>query len=102
MRKDIKEYMSIIKKEGIKPNFSRIARRFHCDYRTAKKYYEQDPIEEKEKPKRESKLDEYREIIKEKLEYEAPASEILRFIQKQGYTGKYTILREYCKELGRL
>jgi transposase len=99
MRKDIKEYMNRIRKEGIKPNFSRIARRFNCDYRTAKKYYEEDLIEKKEKPKRGSKLDGYRETIKEKLEYEAPASEILKFIQKQGYEGKYTILREYCKEL---
>jgi len=99
MRKDIKEYMNRIRKEGIKPNFSRIARRFNCDYRTAKKYYEEELIEKKEKPKRGSKLDGYRETIKEKLEYEAPASEILRFIQKQGYEGKYTILREYCKEL---
>jgi transposase len=91
--------MNRIRKEGIKPNFSRIARRFNCDYRTAKKYYEEDLIEKKEKPKRGSKLDGYRETIKEKLEYEAPASEILKFIQKQGYEGKYTILREYCKEL---
>lgn len=99
MRKDIEEYMSRIKKEGIKPNFSQIARRFNCDYRTAKKYYEEDPAEKKEKPKRGSKLDGYRETIKEKLEYEAPASEILKFIQKQGYTGKYTILKEYCRAI---
>lgn len=99
MRKDIREYMSKIKKEGIKPNYSRIARRFNCDYRTAKKYYEEERVEKKEKPKRGSKLDGYRETIKEKLEYEAPASEILKFIQKQGYEGKYTILREYCREL---
>lgn len=99
MRKDIKEYMSRIKKTGIKPNFSRIARRFNCDYRTAKKYYEEDSTKKKNKSKRGSKLDGYRETIQEKLEYDAPASEILRFIQKQGYVGKYTILREYCKEL---
>ncbi len=87
MRKDIGEYMSRIKKEGIKPNFSQIARRFNCDYRTAKKYYKHDPAARKERVKRGSKLDGYRETIKEKLEYEAPASEILKFIQKQGYSG---------------
>ena len=92
MRKDIEEYMSRIKKEGIKPNFSQIARRFNCDYRTAKKYYEEDRVEKKEKPKRGSKLDGYRETIKEKLEYEAPASEILKFIQKQ------EIGRASCRE----
>lgn len=40
MRKDIYERMKMMKNEEIEPNFSEIGRRFGCDYRTAKKYYE--------------------------------------------------------------
>ena len=68
MRKDIYERIRIMKKDNIKPNFSEMARIYNCDYRTIKKYYEgeyQGAIERKKKP---SKLDPYREIIKEKLE----------------------------------
>ena len=42
MRKDIKEIMKMYKKEGIKPNFSQVARRYNCDYRTVKRYYDED------------------------------------------------------------
>jgi transposase len=40
MRKDILEFVERMKKEGIRPNYSLIARRYNCDYRTVKKYYE--------------------------------------------------------------
>ena len=42
MRKDVYERMRIMKNEGIKPNYSEIARRWNCDYRTVKRYFEQD------------------------------------------------------------
>ena len=50
-------------REGdVKPNFSEIARREDCDYRTVKRYYESDavPTRKKRKP---SKLDPYKQII---------------------------------------
>ena len=31
-----------MKNEGIKPNYAEIARRLDCDYRTAKKYFDND------------------------------------------------------------
>ena len=99
MRKDIYEYMKQIKRVGVKPNFSKIARKYNCDYRTVKKYYTESETEVKKRPKRKSKLDGYKETINEKLEYDAPISEICRFITKQGYTGKYTILRDYCNQI---
>jgi transposase len=99
MRKDIYEYMKQIKKVGVKPNFSKIARKYNCDYRTVKKYYTESGTEVKKRSKRKSKLDGYKETINEKLEYDAPISEICRFITKQGYTGKYTILRDYCNQI---
>lgn len=99
MRKDILEFMDRLKKEGVKPNFSELGRRYNCDYRTVKKYYESDFSEVKERKKRPSKLDPYREMIQEKLEFGAPASGILGFIKKKGYEGQYTILKTYCREL---
>jgi len=66
MRKDILEFMERIKKGGVKPNFSELGRRYNCDYRTVKKYYESDFSDIKERKKRPSKLDPYREIIQEK------------------------------------
>jgi len=99
MRKDILEFVERMKKEGIRPNYSLIARRYNCDYRTVKKYYEEEQKDEKTKKKRPSKLDEYKEVIKEKVEYGVTGSEICRFIKKKGYLGQYTILRDYVKEI---
>lgn len=99
MRKDILEFVERRKKEGIRPNYSLIARRYNCDYRTVKKYYEEEEREEKTKKQRPSKLDEYKEVIKEKVEYGVTGSEICRFIKKRGYQGQYTILRDYVKEI---
>ncbi|MGD9910804.1 MAG: IS21 family transposase [Candidatus Izemoplasmatales bacterium] len=99
MRKDILEFVERMKKEGIRPNYSLIARRYNCDYRTVKKYYENEEKDEKAKKKRPSKLDKYKEVIKEKVEYGVTGSEICRFIKKKGYLGQYTILRDYVKEI---
>lgn len=44
MRKDIYERMKMMKEGDVKPNFSEIARRQDCDYRTVKRYYESDAV----------------------------------------------------------
>ena len=58
--------MKIMKQGETKPNYAEIARRWNCDYRTVKRYFEQDmvPIRKITKP---SKLDPYRTIIEEKV-----------------------------------
>ena len=56
MRKDIKEAMAILKKQGIKPNYTELGKRYGCDYRTVKRYFEQDPEAEITKEKKPSKL----------------------------------------------
>ena len=96
MRKDIYERMKIMKQEGVKPNYAEIARRWNCDYRTVKRYFEEDVIP-KRKTLRPSKLDPYKTIIEEKVKLGCTASSIYRFIKKKGYEGKYTIVREYTK-----
>jgi transposase len=99
MRKDIFEAVERMKKEGIRPNYSELARRYNCDYRTVKKYYTSEGTVSIEKKKQPSKLDGYRETIKEKVEAGAPATEICKFIKKKGYLGQYSIVKVYVREL---
>ena len=98
MRKDIFERMKIMKHEGLKPNYAEIARRWDCDYRTVKRYFEQDvvPVRRITKP---SKLDQFKGIIDEKVNIGCTASSIYHFILKKGYKGKETILRDYVRSI---
>ncbi len=98
MRKDIMERMEFMKKENIEPNYAELARIYQCDYRTVKRYFESDGTL-KERKKVSSKLDDYKGIIEEKLEMSCTYMSIFKFIQKQGYQGKYTILREYARSI---
>lgn len=102
MRKDIKEEVHYYIMKGIRPNYAEIGRRYGCDYRTAKKYYEEDAEKEDEvsrkKSGKPSKLDPYREIIKEKITMGCTAMSVYKFIEKKGYTGKYTIVKDFCRE----
>lgn len=102
MRKDIYERMKLMKKEEIDPNFSEIGRRFNCDYRTAKKYYELDDKETIPKAVRPSKLDPYKDIIEDKVKLGCSAMSIYKFILKKGYDGKYSILKVYVRKLKEL
>lgn len=98
MRKDVYERMKIMKQDGIKPNYTEIARRWNCDYRTVKRYFEQDvvPIRKITRP---SKLDPYRTLVEEKVNLGCTASSIYHFILKKGYKGKETILRDYVRSI---
>lgn len=98
MRKDIYERMKIMKQEGTKPNYAELSRRWNCDYRTVKRYFEQDLVP-KRKVTKPSKLDPYKTIIEEKANLGCTTSSIYHFIKKKGYEGKYTILRDYIKSI---
>lgn len=98
MRKDIFERMKLMKKEGIKPNYAEVARQYGCDYRTVKKYFEND-VDEKTSRVYVSKLDPFKEIVKEKVALGCTAYSIYKFIEKQGFKGKYTIVKNYCREI---
>ena len=91
-----------MKKEDIEPNFSEIGRRFGCDYRTAKKYYESDIKKDIPKVVRPSKLDPFKTIIEDKVKLGCTAMAIYKFILKKGYTGKYSILKVYVRNLKEL
>ena len=100
MRKDIYERMKLMKKDGIKPNYAEVARAYGCDYRTVKRYFEEDSATVK-KREYSSKLDPYRETIQDKLKLGCSAHSIFKFIEKKGFTGKYTIVKDYCRKIKR-
>jgi transposase len=53
---------------NIKPNFSALAREYDIDRHTIKKHYDAGGVKPRKKRDYSSKLDEYLELIKEKLE----------------------------------
>lgn len=89
--------------KGIKPNYAELGRQYNCDPRTVKKYYEAgkenelERLKKRQQTRKASKLDPFKEIIDEKIELGCTAMAIFKYIEKKGYEGKYTILREYCK-----
>ena len=81
---------------GIKPNYSKIAKQFNCDARTVKRYF-LNCQNLKRKPRVVVKvLDAYEELVIEKLELGANAYSIFNFIKKQGYKGGYTTVKNFC------
>jgi transposase len=80
-------------------SFAEIARKYHLDPRTAKKYAlsETKPVYKLTEP-RPSKLDPYKQQINVWLE-EAPysAARILEKLSEQGFEGKYSIVKEYVR-----
>ena len=65
--RNLKGELLCLKTENIKPNFSELSRIYGIDRRTIKKQY-LGLINEKEKKKKISVLDKYKDLIKEKLE----------------------------------
>ena len=103
MRHDIYEGVLFYITKGIKPNYAELGRQYNCDPRTVKKYYEAgkenelERLKKRQQNKKASKLDPFKEIINKKIELGCTAMAIFKYIEKKGYEGKYTILREYCK-----
>lgn len=106
MRKDIYEGVQLYVNQNIKPNYAELARQYKADYRTVKSAFEKTRScqnengqpKKKEKATRKSKLDLFKSVIDEKLMMGCSAKSIFKFIERKGFTGKYTIVREYCKE----
>ena len=98
MRKDIYERMKIMKKDEIKPNYAALAKQLGCDYRTVKKYYEQDLSGKVNKPPKPSILDPYKDVVEDKVKLSCSATAIYKFIQKKGYKGCYSVVKRYCNK----
>ena len=86
MRKKGMSIRSIAKEMGISRN-------------SVRKYLKNEPVK-KNKKKRASKLDLYRDDIKALIEgHNLFTVWIIEEIKKKGYDGSYTILKEYCHDL---
>ncbi len=99
VRHDIREGAKQYVNNEIKPNYAALGGQYGVDYRTAKRAYEEALTGKNAMPvkrKRASLLDNYRDIICRKLDLNCSAHSIYKFIQKKGFQGKYTIVREYC------
>lgn len=102
MRNDVYERMKHFVIEDIKSNYAAIARQYGVDPRTVKAAYlralnGQGPNYNYQRHQRPSKLDEYRDIIESKYAAGCSARSIFDFIVEKGFTGKYTIVKDYCR-----
>lgn len=101
MRKDVYERMRYFVLEKIKPNYAAIARQYDVDPRTVKAAYlraqsDKTAVVRKRRSRR-SKLDGYQDIIEDKYAAGYSARSIYDFIVEKGFTGKYTIVKDYCR-----
>lgn len=106
MRKDVYERMRYFVLEKIKPNYSAIARQYDVDPRTVKAAYlraqsGKTAVIRKWRSRR-SKLDGYQDIIEDKYTAGCSARSIYDFIVEKGFTGKYTIVKDYCRRFRKV
>lgn len=83
----------------LKPNFAYLGRKYELDPRTIKKYYEGYNGKSTTRNKK-SMLDEYYQIIKEKMSYKGiKASSLFYFLKEEkGYKGSYSQLTYYIRK----
>lgn len=101
MRRDIREGVKKYMIDGMKPNFSALAKQFDCDYRTVKAAYHEalnGESGQSKRKKRPSKLDPFKDIIEQKLEDQCSAHSIFKFIEKKGFEGSYSLVKTYCRQ----
>jgi transposase len=82
-------------------SISEIAKKTGYNRRTVRKYLESDvsPVAKRRSPKA-SKLDDYKDYIIQRLNsYPLTASRIYREIQETGFAGKYTIVKDFVREI---
>lgn len=91
--------LSFFNMHNIKPNFSALAREYEIDRHTLKKHYDAGGFKPRKKREYSSKLDEYLELIKEKLEIIGITYiGIYKFlVNEKGYTGSYSNFKAYLR-----
>ncbi|EEU78340.1 conserved hypothetical protein (plasmid) [Enterococcus faecalis E1Sol] len=103
MRNDVREGVILHLMSDTKPNFAALAKRYNCDYRTVKRYYELGLENKLDSLKQERKsklglLDDFKALIVEKLNLGCSAKSIYYLICKKGYTGSYTTVKRFCRK----
>ena len=96
---ELRKELVIMKELEIKPNYAELGRKYKCDPRTVKKYnngYEGKP----KTRKRTSKLDKYKEEIKEKVNYIGSTIKgVYEYMKEKNYdVGSYSNFKKYVKK----
>lgn len=85
-------------KEGVPK--ARIANELGLDPKTVEKALNEDKLPEQKRQPRNSILDPYKEYINQRLDkYDLTGTRILREIQERGYTGSYTIVKDFIRQV---
>ncbi|VEN74121.1 Integrase catalytic region [Candidatus Desulfarcum epimagneticum] len=85
-------------KQGLKP--SQTADRTGLDVRTVKKWLECEQYRPRRRSKRKSKLDPFKDYIASLMEIHSySAMQICQRIQEEGFTGGYSIVKEYAAKI---
>ncbi len=98
---EIEEYIMIRELHAQGLTITAISDRTGYDRKTVKKYLELTTIPEpKQRAKKESKLDKFKDYIIQKL-HEGPftAARLFREIQEMGFTGKCTIVKDFVRKV---
>lgn len=100
MRQDVLNEITIFLRGGEKDIMSKaaMARIMGCDPRTVKRYLEGYEPKKKRKISKKSKLDQFKETIISKLEIGCTSMAIFKFIQKDGYTGSYSLVANFVQK----
>ena len=100
MRQDVLNEINIFLRGGEKETMSKAAtaRIMGCDPRTVKRYLEGYKPKMKRKILKKSKLDKFKETIISKLEIGCTSMAIFKFIQKDGYTGSYSLVADFVQK----
>ena len=100
MRQDVLNEINIFLRGGEKEAMSKtaMARIMGCDPRTVKRYLEGYEPRQKRKILRGSKLDKFKETIISKLEIGCTSMAIFKYLQKDGYTGSYSLVADFVKK----
>lgn len=104
MKDDMKLKLKEMIRLNIKPNYAALGREYNCDYRTAKTRYLEEQNKEKgievSKPKRKHIIEEYEDIIIDKLETipGIRAYSIYYFLKiEKDYTGSYETIKNFVR-----
>ena len=100
MRQDVLNQITLILRGGEKEIMSKaaIARIMGCDPRTVKRYLNGYKPKEKKRKAKKSKLDNFKETIISKLEIGCTSMAIFKFIQKEGFSGSYSLVAEFVQK----
>ena len=100
MRLDVLNEITIFLRGGEKEVMSKaaMARIMGCDPRTVKRYLNGYEPKKTKRATKSSKLDNFKEIIISKLEIGCTSMAIFKFIQKDGYTGSYSLVADFVQK----